>query len=344
MESSVENIKRTREQGGRVNKGGHYTWNSHEDVALVQALHTLSEDSRWKAENGIFRLGYLIQLEKMIENDLPNSYIKVETHIESIVRLVKRQYNAISDMLTLGSGFSWNDIEKCVTAPKDVYADWVRSHLSTKGLRNKPFSFYYNFVTIFGKDRANGQGAEIAVDAVERQDKEDNEDDNVSGLFNSKTDDVSVHFIPDGQYDTSQTDTDAEVDVTTSTIHPNIGKGTHGTEKKKAKTAYGNNPLDHHVLRFQTAYEKTTEHIAGIASFFIKEMEASDKRQSLFNELKKLDGFSRKEMLIAGEYMVRNAYKIDYFFSLPTDFKHEYIKMVLTECNVYRPSFPVKKL
>ncbi|XVF86106.1 hypothetical protein PTKIN_Ptkin18bG0014500 [Pterospermum kingtungense] len=276
----------------------------------------------------------------MIEKDLPNSYIKSEPHIESRVRLLKRQYNAISDMLTLGSGFGWNDIEKCITALKDVYADWVRSHPSAKGLRNKPFPFYYNFVTIFGKDRANGQDAETAAEAVEGQDKKDSEDDNGCGPFNSKTDDVSVHFVPDGQYDTSQADTDAKVDVATSTIHPNIGKGAHGTGKKKAKTAYGNNPLVHHVLRFQTAYEKTTEQIAGIASFFIKETEVSDRRQALFNELKKLDGFSRKEMLIAGEYMVRNTYKIDYFFSLPTDFKHEYIKMVLTECNVYRPSFP----
>ncbi|XVF65852.1 hypothetical protein PTKIN_Ptkin09bG0284300 [Pterospermum kingtungense] len=251
----------------------------------------------------------------MLEKDLPTSHIKAEPHIESRIRLLKRQYSAISDMLNLGSGFGWNDVKKCVIAAKDVYDDWVRSHPSAKGLRNRPFPFYDDFLTIFEKDRATGQGTETAADVVEDQNKEDSEDDNVGGLFESKTDDVSVHFVPEAR------------------------KATQSTGKKKVKTSEGNNPRVNHVVRFHDAYEKTAEQFKGIASFFIKEMEATDRRHALFDELKKLEGFSREELLIVGEFMVRNAYKIDYFFSLPTDFKHEYIGMVLAECNVYHPTF-----
>ncbi|XVF69312.1 hypothetical protein PTKIN_Ptkin11bG0070700 [Pterospermum kingtungense] len=245
----------------------------------------------------------------MLEKDLPNSDINAEPHIESRFHLLKRQYNVISEMLTIGNGFGWNDVDKCVTASKDVYDDWVGSDPAAKGQRNKPFSFYDDFVGIFRKDRAIGQRAETAADAVERHDKEDSEDDNVGGLFGSKTDDASAHFVSEG------------------------------SGRKKTKTTDGNNLLENHIVRFHTAYEKTAEQIKGIASFFIKEMETTDKRNALFDELKKLEGFSREEMFIAGELMVKNGYKIDYFFSLLDDFKQEYIRMVLAECNVYRPVF-----
>ncbi|XVF88290.1 hypothetical protein PTKIN_Ptkin19aG0038300 [Pterospermum kingtungense] len=131
------------------------------------------------------------------------------------------EWTEFRDKLANDIGFEWNEVEKCVTAPKDVCDDWIRD----------------DFLTIFGKDRATGQG----------------------------------------QYDTTQVENDVEVDVATSTIHPKVGKATQSIGKKKAKTSEGNNLLVNHVVRFHDAYKKTTEQIKGIASFFIKEMEATDR-------------------------------------------------------------------
>ncbi|XVF57755.1 hypothetical protein PTKIN_Ptkin07bG0007700 [Pterospermum kingtungense] len=72
-------------------------------------------------------------------------------------------------MITIGSGFGWNDSEKCVTAPKDIFHDWVRSHPYAKGLRNKPFPFFEELAKIFGRDRATGEGAETAADAIKAE-------------------------------------------------------------------------------------------------------------------------------------------------------------------------------
>ena len=61
-----------------------------------------------------------------MEKEFLKSHIKIDPHIESKVGLLKRQYNAICEMITTGSGFEWNDQEKCMTASKDVFDGWVR--------------------------------------------------------------------------------------------------------------------------------------------------------------------------------------------------------------------------
>ena len=40
-------------------------------------------------------------------------------------------------------------------------------------MRNKPFPYFDDFIIIFGKDRATGEGVETAVDAIEKDDDED---------------------------------------------------------------------------------------------------------------------------------------------------------------------------
>ncbi|XP_044477557.1 uncharacterized protein At2g29880-like [Mangifera indica] len=173
--------KRTR--GKEKGKGVRLKrqWTKQEDAILIECLLILKESLHWKADNGTFRVGYLVQLEKMMEERLLSSGLKATPHIESRVKLLKRQYNAINEMIENENGFGWNDEEKCVTASKDVFDDWVRSHPNAKGLRHKPFPHYDSLVIVFGKDRATGAGAEIATDVVEELDIEnlDNNEDTI---------------------------------------------------------------------------------------------------------------------------------------------------------------------
>ena len=50
----------------------------------------MTDDPKWKGDNGTFRLRYFSQLEKTLEKELPESHIKANPHIESRVRLLKR--------------------------------------------------------------------------------------------------------------------------------------------------------------------------------------------------------------------------------------------------------------
>ena len=49
----------------------------------------------------------------------------------------------------------------------------LQKDVDAKSLRNKSWPFYEDWLIIFGKDRATGEFAESAADAVENMDKED---------------------------------------------------------------------------------------------------------------------------------------------------------------------------
>lgn len=65
----------------------------------------------------------------MMWEKLPHCGLKAQPHINSRVKMLMRQYNAINEMLEKGSGFGWNDEEKCITCTKDVFDEWVRVNM-----------------------------------------------------------------------------------------------------------------------------------------------------------------------------------------------------------------------
>ncbi|RVW68313.1 hypothetical protein CK203_061283 [Vitis vinifera] len=119
-----------------------------------------------KCDNG-FKPGAFLQVEKMLEEKLPNSGLKASPHIESRVKTLKKQFNAIMDMLTHGSGFSWDNEKKMVLCDQDAF----EGHKDANGLRLKPFPHFDDLSLVFGKDRANEKGAMSAADILEELDQ-----------------------------------------------------------------------------------------------------------------------------------------------------------------------------
>ncbi|KAL6213713.1 hypothetical protein ACLB2K_013157 [Fragaria x ananassa] len=163
-----ENLSRSSatKSGRNKEKQPSHTWTPVEDVALVEALTELCLAGHWKVDNG-FRSGYLGQLEKIIEQKIPNCGLKVDPHILSRVKTLKKQTLAISDMIANSIGFSWDHENKMIVCETQVFDDWVKVHKDAKGLRLKLFIHYDSLVEAFGKDRANGLGAEGPAEVVE---------------------------------------------------------------------------------------------------------------------------------------------------------------------------------
>ncbi|KAK3212562.1 hypothetical protein Dsin_017268 [Dipteronia sinensis] len=166
--------------------GKKHQWTSVEDSKLVECLVDLTNCGKWKADNGTFKPGFLQQIEKMMSDKIPGCGLRAQPHIDSRIKLLKKQYHAISEMLgPSASGFGWNDELKCVVVEKNVFDEWVKSHPTAKGLRNKPFPYYEELGIVFGKDRANGQGAMGFFEMVEEIGNEDDQHNDFDPFYPS---------------------------------------------------------------------------------------------------------------------------------------------------------------
>ncbi|XVF54752.1 hypothetical protein PTKIN_Ptkin05aG0206600 [Pterospermum kingtungense] len=230
----------------------------------------------------------------MIETRLLQLKLKAKPYIESRVKTLKRQYNVIAEMLALGSGFGWDDVEKCLTASKDVFDDWVRSHPNAKGLRNKAFPHYDECAAIFGRDKATGLGAETAADAVEKIG--DSVDDDSTGA------EKEAETLVVGTME----------DVDGSTVATSATSATGATSRKTGA---------HKIARSSDRTDELVEQLAGIKyiyldsmqemmNFFRKEYEGIDRRLRLPQVLEELEAFSVDEIIKVGAYRSNDPTKV----------------------------------
>lgn len=125
MNLQANSTSSTRTTGRNKETQPSHTQIPLEDVALVEALIEICISGNWKADNG-FRWRYLVQLEKIIVQTLPNCGLKANPHIESRLKTLRKQTLAISDMIANSSGFSWDHENKMVVCEKQVFEDWVK--------------------------------------------------------------------------------------------------------------------------------------------------------------------------------------------------------------------------
>ena len=97
---------------------------------MVECLVELCVLRKVKRDNG-FKPKTFLQVEKILEEKLPNNELKSSPHIELCVKTLKKQFNAIMDRLTHGSGFSWDNKKKMVLCDQNVFKDWVKVNIFT---------------------------------------------------------------------------------------------------------------------------------------------------------------------------------------------------------------------
>ena len=59
----------------------------------------ITNNGKWKANNGTFKPGYLQQLENMMNEKILSCELKAQPHIDYRVKILRKQYNAISEIL-----------------------------------------------------------------------------------------------------------------------------------------------------------------------------------------------------------------------------------------------------
>ncbi|CAA0814419.1 Unknown protein [Striga hermonthica] len=141
------------------------TWTFEEERALIQGLKDLLARGM-KADNG-FRSGYTLFLEQYMQQQFPGTTIRAEPHNSSKITVWKKNYGLLAPLLQSGSGVGWSETGHLLDVEDAVWNDYVKVYSKAKGLRNKPWPFYSDWLDIFGKYRATGKGAEGFADVVQ---------------------------------------------------------------------------------------------------------------------------------------------------------------------------------
>ncbi|MFQ6666176.1 hypothetical protein Gotur_032636, partial [Gossypium turneri] len=101
----------------QASRGTKRKWVLEEDAALVSCMVDLHNVGTFNVDTG-FKTGYLNELEKMLEKALLNAMLKARPNIESRIRLLKREWSIVYDMLNgqNNSDFGWDEHRQLVVA------------------------------------------------------------------------------------------------------------------------------------------------------------------------------------------------------------------------------------
>ncbi|GAV82250.1 Myb_DNA-bind_3 domain-containing protein [Cephalotus follicularis] len=293
-------------------------WSSTEDAKLVESLLEICMDPCFKNEQ-VFKAGFLKEVERLMAVKILGTDLRVNPHIDSRYRLLRRQYGAIYEMLgPNGSGFGWNDKEKYVDYDQDVFDNWVKSHPHAKGLRRKPFPHYADFTIIWGKDRASGEGAETPADEAEEIEKDFFEQIYSSGLNGTEGSANIEDFVHV-----------ADVGIGMSSPGVDWNGGNAGTEgevaasdastksKKRSKVE-----VTKHLI---SNMDRMADNISIIATAFQHESVSAGRMEKIMQEMLNMDGFTIEEIIKAAEVLISNPNKMVVFFNLPAQHRPNYV-------------------
>ncbi|KAL8476598.1 hypothetical protein ACS0TY_029046 [Phlomoides rotata] len=140
------------------------SWSKIEEDAVIQCLVEIV-NSGWKADNG-FKAGFQRELEKGMKKLLTGTDLVANPHINSKIHVWKKEYGALSDLLSK-SGIGWNDFTHAIDVTnEDVWEACKKADPQVKTMCYKSWPYYGQWLDIFGKDRATGEHAIDPIDIV----------------------------------------------------------------------------------------------------------------------------------------------------------------------------------
>ncbi|XP_061336959.1 uncharacterized protein LOC133284024 [Gastrolobium bilobum] len=303
----------------------NHQWTAEEDKVLVECLSDLG--LCWKGDND-FKAGYSNVVEKMMHNKIPGCNLRASPHITSRVKLLKKQYNAIAEMVGHNgeSGFGWNDTKKMIDVERQIFDDWAKSHPSAKGLYNKPFPHYDILGTIFGKDVATGSHSVGADDVIREMERDPAMYDDSGTPFDDYLD-ISGDYIPTHLEDPPMPDIPAE-EVVQPSSPVSTASARKGKKRKKSEDPFSVEMVD--VMKDLTqVYRKSTDNIDKLVSCFQHQADGSNRRMSIMDEIEKFDYLPSPQMVHIGVQFGRDRDLTDIFMQCSEEKKKQILAGML---------------
>ncbi|CAA0833609.1 Unknown protein [Striga hermonthica] len=279
------------------------SWTIEEERALIQGLKELVARGM-KADNGL-RSGYTLFLEQYMRQQFPGTTIRAEPHITSKITVWKKNYGLLQPLLQETSGVGWSESGHILEVEEPVWQDYVKVYPKGKGLRNKPWPFYSDWVDIFGKDRATGEGAEGFADAVQE-------------VLSNTGDNAPAQNVSSGGGggDFESNENEIQSSPTHGVESSASGRGKRVGKRKRLKDAEVEV-----VGLLHTLCEKADKRWGEMVERIGVQHDAKEQRKVLYEALKCIPILTTEQRFIVSKYFCRNKEDMDVFFSVDDEEK-----------------------
>ncbi|PPD85025.1 hypothetical protein GOBAR_DD18035 [Gossypium barbadense] len=301
----------------QASRGTKRKWVLEEDAALVSCMVDLHNVGTFNADTG-FKAGYLNELERMLQKVLPNAMLKAKPNIESRIRLLKREWSIVYDMLNgqNNSGFGWDEHRQLVVAEDAVWDSYLNSHKEAAQFKHRTFPYYDQLTTIYARDRATGKDAQTAADVLEEI--------NAEGVLTTGMDEERNSFY-DCEADVSLDDMD--VSAAESQRDRDQGGSSSSNKRKKKSDARDNmySSFDEAATLLAENIKAVGDQISrSIASEVVVQQKSEEfqiiqeKATNLYSTLWEIEGLTDDERYRALSKIPDHPTQMLVFFSLPS--------------------------
>ncbi|KAJ0492934.1 putative Myb/SANT-like domain-containing protein [Helianthus annuus] len=260
---------------------------------------------RYKSDNG-FKPGFLQHLEACLKESLPESGILAKPHIESRMRTMRKDWQAVYDLLNT-SGFGYDKERNCVTtnAP-GVWDAYLENHKHAGKWKEKSLPHYEELCIIFGKDRAQGNRAKSVVEMEQEVNMEEQE--------NQRDDDFGEHSHNEN------TNASSQFEETSS-----------GRSKKRKRTSQVNTlfqGFNDAVVQFGDRLKETSAELSEDIKF---ELDIKKKTLMIPSELSKMTSLNQLERFTAIDIIKDDQNRVMTFWTLGEEEREAWVRFMLSK-------------
>ncbi|KAL8548004.1 hypothetical protein ACS0TY_007338 [Phlomoides rotata] len=269
---------------------GRRSWSKIEEDALILCLTNTVLDG-WKSENG-FKAGFQRELEKSMRKIIPTTDLVANPHINSKIHVWKKEYGAVSDLLSK-SGIGWNSTSSMLEIEdEDVWDSCKR------------------WIEIFGKDRATGENVVDPIDLI-------NELYRTGMDQEGDTEDKYVPLTPEYMNEMEDNVADKPVDLTPRAF----------TNVKKWKSTDSDITMLVDSLGDFMRFSKSA--MIDLCNGTKKGSTSSNDSKQHNVIMKGIVGLKLSDKMKVCDELVQNLKRLEFFLTLPLEELEEYVWMLL---------------
>ncbi|KAG5529399.1 hypothetical protein RHGRI_029951 [Rhododendron griersonianum] len=157
--------KLTNEDGKKVER---FMWTHQMDDALIDALYNQHVEG-----NRVNQTFTMLAYDNILKEQREAFNMEMEldkTKIRNRLKTIKEHFGECYDLFkNRTSGFAWSPVTRTFNAEPEVWKELIAVQPSAEKWMTTPVSNYDKLAKIFGKDRANGEGAETAKEKLRRR-------------------------------------------------------------------------------------------------------------------------------------------------------------------------------